>query len=282
MKFAQKVVELLYDWLSNLSFPSIKITDGTNEVGVTNNALEVAIQDQYTEIIDLHLSRLIQEVTIVTNTSIDDTVVTISSDSEPTNGNTVCFKEDTAFYQGEILSHVANGDNWDITLDSPLDYAFTTSGGCSERSINLAVDGSVTPARFTVSPFGLQAGTEWDITRIMGAITDGSAMDDSTFGGITALTNGVFFRKKNGTYKNIFNAKTNADLKAHMYDVDYSDKAPAGQFGLNFRRTFAGQDKAGVTIRLRADDEDSFECIIQDDLTGLTNFQIIAQGHVVE
>jgi hypothetical protein len=267
-------------------FPeSIQISDGTDNVRITNGGLDVNIQDQYTEIIDLHLTQLVQVITIVTNTSVDDTTITISSASEPTDGNNVCLKEGTAFYQGHILSHVANGGNWDITLDTPLDFAFTTAGGCSERSENLAVNGSVTPQRFTVSPKGLAAGTEWDITRIMGVIVDAEAMDDSKFGGITGgLTKGVVFRRKDGTYKNIFAVRTNGDLAAHMYDVTYVDatRGPAGNESIRFRRTFGGQDKAGVVIRLCADTDDEFECIIQDDLTGLVDFQIIAQGHVVE
>ena len=67
-----------------------------------------------------------------------------------------------------------------------------------------------------------------------------------------------------------------------MYDVVYSDKAPAGYFGLNFRRTFGGQNKNGVVIRLCADDSDTLQVIIQDDLTDLDDFSVIAQGHIVE
>lgn len=261
--------------------------DGTPEYEVVEAgrvSVDVNIQDQTTEIIDLHLTQNIQDITIVTNTNIDDTVITISSLAEPTNGNTICLKEDTAFYQGHILSHVANGLNWDITLDTPLDYAYTTVGGCSERNENLAVNGSVTPQIFSLSPVGLTAGTKWDITRILGVITDDLAMDDGKFGGIPALTKGVVFRKKDGVYKNIFNVKTNGDLAAHMYDVEYVDATlgPAGNESLRFRRTFAGQDKNGVAIRLATDSNDEFQCIIQDDLTGLIDFQIIAQGHVVE
>jgi len=249
---------------------------------ILGGVVDVKIQDQTTEMIDLHLSKSVQSIDIVTNTSIDDRTITISSDAEPTNGNTLCLKEGVAFYQGEIISHVANGDNWDITLDTPLDYAYTIAGGCSERSINLAVDGSVTPQIFTLSPVGLRAGTKWDITRILGSMLDGDSMDDAKFGGISALTNGVVFRKKDGTYKNIFNVKSNSDIAAHMYDITYADKAAAGTYGLRFRRSFGGQDKAGVVIRLETDNGDEFQAIIQDDLTGLTNFQLIAQGHIVE
>ena len=281
--------QLLYRAIIN-TFPKfwqgVTVVNETGEpVKVTNGGLDVNIQDQTTEIIDLHLSQLIQEITIVTNTSIDDTIVTINSASEPTDGNTVCFKEAVAFYQGEILSHVSNGANWDITLDTPLDYAFTTSGGCSERNINLAIDGSSGNIEFIVSPANLTSGTKWDIVRFILQINDTTAMDDGKFGGITGgLDNGIFFRIKNGITKNIFNAKTNGDLAAHMFDLTYVDDTfgPSGQYGLRGRRTFAGPSKNGVVIRLNADTEDVFECVVQDDLTDLTNFQVIVQGHIVE
>lgn len=287
MGLSQRITQLLESWLGEGEClpqisPRVSISDGTNEVKVTNNALDVNIQDQTTEIIDLHLSQLIQTVTIITNTAIDDTVITISSAAEPTNGYIACLKEGSAFYQGEILSHVANGVNWDISLDTPLDFAYTTVGGCSERNINLAVDGSVTPVIFSLSPSNLVSGTEWDIVRVMGSLTDETSMDDAKFGGMLALPKGIVFRTRDGTIKNIFNAKTNSDLKSHMYDVAYSDKAPSGSFGLNFRRTFGGQNRNGVVIRLCADDNDEFQVIIQDDLTDLVTFNVITQGHIVE
>ena len=38
-------------------------------------------------VLDLHLSRLIQPITIVTNTNINQSVITINSAVRPTNGN---------------------------------------------------------------------------------------------------------------------------------------------------------------------------------------------------
>ena len=69
-----------------------------------------------------------------------------------------------------------------------------------------------------------------------------------------------------------------------MYDVQYIDATlgPGGEYGLRGRRTFAGQDKAGVTLRLHAETNDSFQVVVYDDLSALTNFQVIAQGHIVD
>lgn len=48
------------------------------------------------------------------------------------------------------------------------------------------------------------------------------------------------------------------------------------------RRSFGGQDKNGVVIRVDGDLGESLELLIQDDLTGLETFRIVVQGHVVE
>ena len=249
---------------------------------VTNNALDVNIQDQHSEIIDLHLTMIIQQVAIAVNTNIDDLVITLTTGAEPTDGNLICLKEGVAFYQGLILSHSANGGNWDVTLDTPLDFAFTTSGGCSENSEHLNVDGSAAPIIFSISPSNLTPGTKWDIVRVTFQIIDNTSMDDAKFGGLIALTKGIVVRVKNGITKNIFNSKTNADFALHAYDIAYSDKSPAGSYGFRSRRTFGGQSKNGVTIRLNADTKDEFQILIQDDLTGLTDFCAVAQGHIVE
>lgn len=171
---------------------------------------------------------------------------------------------------------------WTILLDTPLDFAFTVLGGCSERSTNMNVDGSGTPIIFTVTPGNLQAGLKWDVVRFLLNILDAEPMDDGKFGGVDALTNGVVIRSVNGKTKNVFNAKTNGDFRLRAYDVEYVEKAPAGQNSVSLRRTFGGQSKNGVVIRLEADTLDEFQVIIQDDLEGLTQFKGCIQGHVVE
>ena len=252
---------------------------------------DVFIQDQHSDIIDLHLCRHIDDVTILSDTEIDEYSVSISCSTTPVAGNMVCFKEGYSFYQGEILSVVDDtGGEYTITIDVPLDFAFTTGATCSLRSPNLNIDGSSTPVVFYVSPSGLvdpsyaTQGQKWDITRIIFAITDATAMDDAKFGGVTALTNGIIVRKKNNYYKNIFNAKSNGDFALHAYDVTYvpDTLGPAGEYGLRVRRSFAGPEKNGVTIRLDAETDDEIQIIVRDNLTGLTGFQAVVQGHIVQ
>ena len=247
-------------------------------VRVLGGTSDVYIQDQHTEVIDLHLTQQIQDVVLTTDTTLYDTTITISSVAEPTNGHLLNFKEDDRFLQVEIVSHSANSTNWDCVIDSPLDYAFTTAAFAKERNENLNVNGSVTPVVFAISTRSQSA--DWDITKIIFTITDDVVMDDAKFGGISALTRGVLFRTVNGDVKNIFNAKSNYQFMNHCGTVEYSDKAPAGVYGLRGQRVFAGQGENGVTLRLTGGG--FLEALVQDDLTDLNTFKIVAQGHVVD
>ena len=255
-------------------------------LNITNGGLDVNIQDQHTADIDLLLVRRLDTFTILADTSIDDTSMDIETTGviPTTSHDRICLKEGSAFYQGEILSVVPiAGNQYTITLDSPLDFAFTAAGGTyTLTNDNLAVNGSVTPVIFRVSPAGLDAGIKWDITRMFVHIQGTAAMDDGLFGDQAALTKGVVFRTNNGIVKNLSNAKSNGDFAEHAFDRNYASKAPAGKTSVTIRRTWAGPSKSGVTKRLSASTSDEFQCIVQDDLTGVDHMHVIVQGHVVE
>ena len=239
----------------------IYVTDATSGITArveSDGDQAVAIQDQHSTVIDLYM----QDHGVVGGHGV---IV----------GEYLGFKEDGHVYEGEVVTVAVN----DITLDSPLDYTFTSASSPSHiHSVNMGVDGSVTTQEFHVPPPPAQ---EWEITRIIFVIEDGTVMDTSKFGGIAGLTNGVVLRVVNGDTKNFFNVKTNGELAGRSFDLAYDDKAPAGLYGLRCRVSFAGQSKRGVTIRLDGDTSDELQLLIQDDLTGLAKFTAIVQGHVV-
>lgn len=274
---------VLYRWIQRVTELLNQISDG----------IDVNVQDQTTEIIDLHVSQYIDDLAITVDTALDDRTIRVSCATTPTTAHSVCLKEETAFYQGDIITVTPIGGNiYDLLLDSPLDYPYTTAGGCSLRNINLAVDGSSTPVIFTVSPARLNTDVKWDVVRVMfsfigpGISPSFLQPDDTFFGTQDAVTNGIVVRKVDGVYKNIWNAKSNADLKAHMYDVVYTDKNRSSEYGVNCRRTFGGQGKNGVVVRLENDIDpskaDQFQVVVQDDLTAHTFIQAVVQGHVVD
>jgi len=166
-----------------------------------------------------------------------------------------------------------------ITLDRPLDYAFSIGDSVEVVDTNMAVVGTLAaPVSFKFSPNDVE---RWHVVSFIIGMVLISAADDSTFGDIAPLLNGCVLRGYNATadqYSTFTNWKTNSDIKMDMYDVPYTDKAGPGLFGLNGN----GQIKlrTGATPQLDGTAGDFLELLIQDDLTGLVRYQLKAQGHI--
>ena len=169
-----------------------------------------------------------------------------------------------------------------ITLDSPISHDYAIAGTSIDHIlVNMAIaNGSLaTPVSYRVQP---QAGEDYHILRIVGIAVSITAMDDATFAGITALTNGIVIRKYNGTtgkFRKYAVWHDNSDIAGDLYDLQYADKAKAGEYGLRFRWSFS---KLGLAVKLNGDAGDYLEILIQDNLLGavdLTNLRVKAQGH---
>lgn len=239
-----------------------------------HNLIRSVAEQSIDELVDLWAVLPDTSYTLSAGTSVNDESITVTDSTGISNDDVICIKEKARYYQGLVTGVVGNV----VSLDVPLDEAFTTSAVVENAAYDLAVDGSSTTQVFKVAA---PANATWHIYRIVFTITDNSAMDDSKFGGITALTNGVLIRASNGIAKNIFNVKSNSDFASIAYDLTYSDKAPAGSFGLRCRRTFNGEEKNGVVLALHGNDGDTFEFWVRDDLTDLSSFKIRVQGHRV-
>ena len=256
--------------------------------------LDVKIQDQTTEIIDLRLFQTLGNITLLKDYSVGDRYVNISSpDHVPEIGNVLCLKSDdsNAFLQPEILSVLSlGGNNYELFLDQPLDYGFDINDGCAVGNVNWAVDGSVNPVEFSVSPSGNINSTSWDIVRIIwycegtGGSTPGDEIPDFTsFFTMDPVTNGAYLRVEDGYKKNIFNVKNNGELVSRMYDLTLIQTINRdGLYSAFARRTFGGQDKNGVTVRLDAETGDKITWVVQDDLTEMSFCKAVVQGHIVD
>lgn len=241
--------------------------------------LEVALQDQHTKMLDLYFIQSQGATTLLNNANANDQTIDLTSTTGFVDGSYVgIFSALGVFYFGtQIGAAVGNT----ITLDTPIDNNFLAGDNVIRASKNLNVDGSTTTQIFQIGPVGGATLVSLDITRVTGYIQDNLAMDDSKFGAMPALTNGIVLRKHDTVYENIWNAKTNGDLALICAsDLIYTDSAPAGSFGARFRNTFAGTEKHGVTVRLEPGE--ILELLVQDDLTPLQAFYMMAQGHVVD
>jgi hypothetical protein len=244
---------------------------------------EVLLTDHVTPPIDVFFVKSLANTTLATAASIGDTEIELTDATGFVDQDYIgLFSGEDRFYFGNQLG-APSGNT--ITLDTPLDFAFLVGDRVSRTTHNLAVDGSSTTQIFSVNGPGVATSDiKFDITRIILTMVGDNAppplvaFDASTFGNIDGgLTNGIVLRLVNGTYQNIFNAKTNQDLSNVCYDVRIDSGVRTGADGLSMRMTFAGQGKHGVAIRLRAGD--TLEMLVQDDLTDLDEIHIMAQGH---
>jgi len=244
-----------------------------------NGAMPVNIQDQTTPPVDDYFLQSIGNFTISSDT-VAATPTTVPKTFEANSGHGIIVTDEILLLDvaqnKNFYSNVTSVSINTIVVDKPMDETFasdTTLGRIVTSE--MAVDGSSTPQIFTA-----RAGTtELDITRAIITMQSGSSMDDSRFGSLTALSNGFSFRILNGFKKTIFNFHSNQDIKQFCYDVDYSDRAPAGFFGLSARISFGGQDKHGVTLRIGPNDW--LQWIVQDDLTDMDSIKVALEGHEV-
>lgn len=239
--------------------------------------IDVSIQDQSTEIVDLYMIDIDDAITptVTEPASIDDKVITVDATTGITAGDAINISENGRTFQAIVFTVT----DTTITFNAPLDMDITADAVVEVGKWNMAVDGSTVNKIYRVTP---PAGATWDIVRITIGMTATTAMDDSTFGPLTALTNGVVLRVVDSYTKNIFVVSDNGGFAERCYDADYPTKVPSGIYAFRARRTFGGQDKNGVVVRLSAGD--SLEFIVQDDLSDatFTKFACVVQGHVVQ
>lgn len=171
-----------------------------------------------------------------------------------------------------ILSVTANA----VTIDTPSGNAFAAGLFVGSSNLNMAVDGSVTPVRFNLKTGVEDFPVTIHLSRIIFHMETATEPGMNLFGDIAALTNGIYLRKIDGETITYFNIKTNGGLSEIAYDVDFYDAAKFGTYGIGCRLTFT---KLGSFIELTQNDD--LELWIQDDLTGISKFTAVVEGHFV-
>lgn len=239
----------------------------------SNGAAPVNVQDQTSEVIDLYFCSEILVTSLTSNIIVGSKTINVVNATGATPGDCIDIFENGRVFQAIVQTVVGLA----ITFSVPSDQAFTTAAIVNIGKWNMNINGSVTSKVYEVGP---PPGVKWDITKVVFGITDNSAMDYSTFGGMAALANGLVLRIKDGYYKTLFVVNDNGGM-SERGDVEYSPKAPSGSYGLKFIKRYSGQENHGVTLRLDGDTNDKLEILIQDDLTPLIKLAALAHGHVV-
>jgi len=206
--------------------PSVNCDKDGNVIGG-----DVYLQDQHTPIVNFFFKRLLGLTTLSSNSTVNSNEITLTAGHGVVTGNYLSLLEGDRAYQGKVLNVATNV----ISLDSPLDYAYTIGAIVRNTTIDMNVNGGVTPIVFDIVP---SSGNKWHIKELTFMIEDADIMDTAKFGGISGLTKGIIVRRKDGYYYNMCNIKSNGDFSARGYDVQYYDKAPSGVYGMLAKKSF--------------------------------------------
>ena len=245
--------------------------------------IETLAQDNDSPDISLYMAQKLDDITVLVDVALNDETINVETTGvTPIIGNFMCLRDDTSFFQAEIMlvTPIA-GNQYTLDVSIPFDYPYTTNAGCELQNVDMDVDGSVTPVEFNLIAKGLNLFA-FDINRMVISMVMSTSGDDGLFGNLTKLPNGIYFRTVDGISKNLFNARDNSDFAEEAAgDMSYTTRSSGGgSFGARGRITFNGQDKRGVVKRLFVATEDKFMGMVRDDLTGLNKFRVKLQGQV--
>lgn len=248
-----------------------------NPIDSFKGGVDVHIADAHDRTINEFFFKITDvTTTLASDVAAQDRVITAVSSTGFADGDPIDLAGSTVEESTHPIIIDVTGN--DITLDRPLDSGFTAGDTVTKLVSNMAVDGSVTPVSFKLSP---HIDENWHILRFLINMNHGSAADDSKFGSLTALLRGVLLRKFDGAtgkYYTYTNWKTNGDMVTDMYDVLYGDKAGPGLFSTRGRFSVKIATEAVPKIDYAAGDY--LEVLVQDKLDTLTSFSIKSQGHV--
>lgn len=270
---------------SDIGATIVRLTDG---YGNPINSLKGAIDIHPADVHDVPVNELFHrhtgvDTTLAAPALAGATSITVVNDTGFADGNTFQIEETVDGVTAievtfpTIVSGV--GTNTFI-LDRPLDNTFGDTATVEVVTTDMAVLGTIAdPVAFQLIPDSVQ---EWHIVRFLLGMTLDTAADDSRFGNIAGgLPNGCILRAYDGAtdrHRTFTNWKTNLDIKMDMFDLLYTDKAGAGNFGVNGRGSI--RDGTGATPKLNGLNGSYLELLIQDDLTGLILFNLKGQGHI--
>jgi hypothetical protein len=263
-------------YINGFPVANVTVVDPTEP----NESISVTLQDPTSRILSLKfIKAAVSPVSITSDIAIEDTTINLTDATGFVDGNIVGLFSGTGFFYfgRQVGAPVGNT----ITVDTPIDSVFTSATSAAiSASANMAVDGSTTTQIYQIGPIGQSIAIAMDITKIIGYIQSASPMDDSRFGSLTELTNGIVLRKHDGDIQNIWTVKSNDELSTTSgIEFEYTSKAPSGSYGARFKNTFAGTNEFGAVIRLEAGE--TLEVLIQDDLSSLQKLTLSAHGHFV-
>lgn len=254
-----------------------RTTDGFgNPISSFKGALSVYDSDVNAIMVNEHLRQDEGTTdTLAAAASIGDRDITV------TDGTQFTVDDRIVMYEGELRESSTikiTGIAGDVlSMDKPLEHDYTTAAVVDKIIKSLNVDGSVTPQVFEIAP---PPNEIWHIYRMTIAMVHTTVSSDDRFGNLNKLENGLVLRQTNGFKHNLSVWRDNSDIIEDTgVDLRYSAKSGGGLFGTAARWTFK---RAGTVLTLDGSKGDTYQAIVQDDLSGATmvDIEIKIQGHV--
>jgi hypothetical protein len=148
----------------------------------------------------------------------------------------------------------------------------TASGTTGTQSNDLNVDGSSANVPYSIVSV---SGYKYNIQRIVFLLRNDD-VELKEFGGIVQLTNGILIRTRTagGTLREWFTAKTNSELIALSTRWDLLDDA----YAAGGKDLLVCKIEFSEPVVIRPDSQESISILVRDNLTGLSSFQVRAEG----
>ena len=183
--------------------------------GIVKSGLEIDVflQDQTSDSIILRFNKITNSTTLASDIALHDRSITLASATGVSVGSYLILFNNTA---GKVMPCVVTSIAGSPTfaIDRPADYAFPAGTNVDVTIVSMNQNGAsaeqVFGLRGPAQPTAVDVSL--DINEIRLFCIASSAVDLQHFGDLTALTNGVLVRSRNGGYKNIANMKTNAEI----------------------------------------------------------------------
>lgn len=147
----------------------------------------------------------------------------------------------------------------------------------SSNSDELAIDGSVTPVEFYITP---DTNENWIITEWSIIVRDGKGFTTGAIGSNGVLTNGLqILFESNSVQTPIldYTIKTNADIFETTYDTKI--ETAGNDFDILVARW--NFNDIGSLIKLNSATTDKLIVKVQDNLTSLTSLKIKVKGYKI-
>lgn len=236
--------------------------------------IDVVVQSQIEPLFRYYLINEIKsDITLTSKVTEGDEVINVSAGHLFTAaaGEMLTIWNTHRYMQARVKSVSTNA----ISIETPAaaDFEIANSVVINGNS-NLAVDGSVTPVTFQFNMHGSTLPV--DISSVGIHLKSTSAMDENTFGGAAALTNGVYLRREGSLVYNFGNYISNSDFRDAGAEMEYPAKAPAGTYAVS--ASFYLPDVYTKEVRFNPRNSDILKAVVRDDVTDNTEMHIILFG----